>query len=109
MVIEVFRKAALHGMNTQRHGFSCSLLGAVGAPHTGSCLWKFVSNDHMRLQNARQNTTLPQQQQGQLGQGLGSFGGAGINASQQNTLASLLAGAYSQSPGVISERPTQGI
>lgn len=66
-------------------------------------LWAMSESDiaTMLLQNARQNTPLPQQQQTQLGQGLGSFGGAGPNAGQQNTLASLLAGAYSQSPGEI--------
>ena len=67
------------------------------------------------LQNARQNTPLPHQQQQQqqqppaLGQGLGSFGGSGAAAGQQNTLASLLAGAYSQMPGQSAGMGNQGM
>lgn len=58
--------------------------------------WSDVSEP---LQNARQTTPVPQQQNNPLGQGLGQFGQQGANAGQQNTLANLLAGAYSQTPG----------
>ena len=69
------------------------------------------------VQNARQNTPLPQQQQqhqqqqqqNPLGQGLNNFGAAGAAAGQQNTLASLLAGAYSQMPGQSAGMGNQGM
>ena len=68
------------------------------------------------VQNARQNTPLPQQQQqhqhqqqNPLGQGLNSYGTSGAAAGQQNTLASLLAGAYSQMPGQSAGMGNQGM
>ncbi len=68
------------------------------------------------VQNARQNTPLPQQQQqhqqqqqNPLGQGLNNFGAAGAAAGQQITLASLLAGAYSQMPGQSAGMGNQGM
>ena len=68
------------------------------------------------VQNARQNTPLPQQQQqhqqqqqNPLGQGLNSYGAAGTATGQQNTLASLLAGAYSQMPGQSAGMGNQGM
>ena len=64
------------------------------------------------VQSARQNTPLPQQQQQQqnpLGQSLNSFGASGAAPGQQNTLASLLAGAYSQMPGQSAGMGNQGM
>ena len=83
------------------HGYCCKYVDAVCGITEWLCIQiqNAASQEDMLLQNARQNAPLPQQQQHHLGQGLGSFGGAGANANQQNTLASLLAGAYSQSPG----------